>query len=124
MRFLHHARKKVDAFLLLALLFQCLPVPCPAQSLCAWLEQSPAWGKAGSGSCVSNNVTSAGLPSVFVALCNQAACEDPPSVLWRGPGSPYSVSALTGLHRGLWCVCGPLGPHSEGFVLLQLKHGS
>lgn len=78
-------------FLLLGLLFQCLPVPFPAQSLCAWLEPSPAWGKAGSGSCISNNSTSAGLPCVFVALCNQAAPEAPRSVLRRGLGSPRAM---------------------------------
>lgn len=84
----------MDAFFLSALLFQCLPVPFPAQSLCAWLEQSPVWGKAASGSCVSNKSTSAGLPWGFVALCNQAAPADPPSVLRRGPASPRTTGAV------------------------------
>lgn len=32
--------------LLLALIFQCLPVPFPVQSSCAQLEQRPVWSKA------------------------------------------------------------------------------
>lgn len=111
-------QEKAAAFLVLTLVLQCHPVPFPAQNLCAWLEESPVWDKAGLGSCVSNSSTSVGLSCVFVALCNQAGPADPPSMLQRGPGS--TGDAVTALYRALdvsvahwdltarvlcWCSC-------------------
>uniref|UniRef100_A0A8D2M983 Histocompatibility minor 13 n=1 Tax=Zonotrichia albicollis TaxID=44394 RepID=A0A8D2M983_ZONAL len=57
-------QEKVDLFLLLALIFQCLPVPFPSQSSCAQLGQSLL----GARLLVSNSSPSARGPVFFGSL--------------------------------------------------------